>query len=607
MALDDYRVIDYPEKTSVDNTDFVMTDSESNGTNKYQVSRIITEAEAKVAAAVAAEAGAREAADEALQDDIDTRATSAELAAEAAAREEADDALKEDLINEIEVTGKSFDLTWISGYTIDTDTSTGSFGIREYSGRRYAGPFKSITDFSVVPNVNQVSVIATDSNGRSTLNTGFKNTRIEVSASAGENFYVLCSFDNDEYVPAVIVTGELSNINSLSDIIAYVIGNNVFRFLRGNLTDGINVSSTEYAMYQQNISVLPFDLVIPISDLIRIKIFTYDDVSGANPTALGYVNENSDYTLKKSTYFRIGVHYRSGVSGIKMSDKIGMYETEMYKALVFYANDYRHYNLMDCIDTVLLRLRHIPINNNIRVINHRGYNVEYPENTLLAFKKSRERGFNAVETDVRFTSDGVAVCLHDSTINRTSNGTGNIADMTYETALTYDFGAWKNPAYAGQKLPTFEEFLKLCRNIGLHAYIELKVGTQEQIEGLVDMVTRCGMKDHVTWISYNTPQLAYVKNVDDSARLGLLGNTITQTLITNYALTLKTEKNEVFMSTDYNNLTNEIVDLCIENGLPIEVFTLNEMSALDNLNTYVTGITTDCLQANVYLYEKYLQ
>ena len=62
MALDDYRVIDYPEKTSVDNTDFVMTDSESNGTNKYQVSRIITEAEAKVAAAVAAEAEAREAA-----------------------------------------------------------------------------------------------------------------------------------------------------------------------------------------------------------------------------------------------------------------------------------------------------------------------------------------------------------------------------------------------------------------------------------------------------------------------------------------------------------------------------------------------------------------
>jgi lysophospholipase L1-like esterase len=96
MALDDYRVIDYPEKTSVDNTDFMMIDSESSGTNKYQVQRIITEAEAKVAAAVAAEAEAREAADDALQDDIDTRATSAELAAETAAREAAVTELKAD-------------------------------------------------------------------------------------------------------------------------------------------------------------------------------------------------------------------------------------------------------------------------------------------------------------------------------------------------------------------------------------------------------------------------------------------------------------------------------------------------------------------------------
>lgn len=515
--------------------------------------------------------------------------------------------LKNQLIGEIEVTGKTFDLTWISGYTIDTNVSTGAFVIREYSGRRYAGPFKSIADFSVIPNVNQVAVIATDSNGRSTLNTRFKNTRIEVSASVGENFYILCDFDNDDYVPTALVEGDLLNINTLSDIIAYVIGNNVFRFLRGNLTDGINVSNTEYAMYQQNISVLPFDLIIPVSNLVRIKVFTYDDESGTNPTALGYVNENSDYTLKKNTCFRIGVHYRSNVTGIKMSDTIGMYETTMYKSLVFYANDYTHYNLMDCIDTELLKLRHIPINQNISVINHRGYNVEYPENTLLAFRKSRERGFNAVETDVRFTSDGVAVCLHDGTINRTSNGTGAIADMTYETALTYDFGSWKNSAYAGQKIPTFEEFLKLCRNIGLSAYVELKVGTQEQINALVRSAIKCGMKRHITWISYHTPLLAYVKDADDTARLGLLINTITQSSITNYALTLKTGKNDVFMGTDYNNLTNEIVDLCIENNLPIEVFTLDTMSALDGLNTYVTGITTNCLQANVYLYEKHIQ
>lgn len=97
MALENYRIIEYPEKTEVDTSDYMLVDSESNGTNKYQVKRIITEAEAKVTAAVTAEADAREAADEALQTDINTRATKAELAAEATAREEADAALKEDL------------------------------------------------------------------------------------------------------------------------------------------------------------------------------------------------------------------------------------------------------------------------------------------------------------------------------------------------------------------------------------------------------------------------------------------------------------------------------------------------------------------------------
>ena len=97
MALEDYRVIDYPEKTSVDNTDYVLIDSSTNGTNKYQLSRILAQASAEMAAQVAAEAEAREAADDALQDDIDTRATSAELAAETAAREAAVTELKADL------------------------------------------------------------------------------------------------------------------------------------------------------------------------------------------------------------------------------------------------------------------------------------------------------------------------------------------------------------------------------------------------------------------------------------------------------------------------------------------------------------------------------
>lgn len=84
MALENYRPIQFPEKTEIDNTDVVLIDSSTNGTNKYQLSRITAEAEAKVNAAVAAEATARDAA----------------IAAETAAREQADADLKADLTTE---------------------------------------------------------------------------------------------------------------------------------------------------------------------------------------------------------------------------------------------------------------------------------------------------------------------------------------------------------------------------------------------------------------------------------------------------------------------------------------------------------------------------
>ena len=125
------------------------------------------------------------------------------------------------------------------------------------------------------------------------------------------------------------------------------------------------------------------------------------------------------------------------------------------------------------------------INYFVKGINHRGANLEAPENTLPAFKLSKKNGFMYVETDVAFTSDNVAVLLHDETIDRTSNGTGNISQLTYDYVRSLDFGSWFSSEYAGTKIPSLDEFLTLCRNLSLHPYLELKSSghyTQEQID-----------------------------------------------------------------------------------------------------------------------------
>lgn len=244
---------------------------------------------------------------------------------------------------------------------------------------------------------------------------------------------------------------------------------------------------------------------------------------------------------------------------------------------------------------------------NVKAVNHRGYSTEAPENTIPAYILSKKKGFTYVECDVSFTSDGVAVLLHDGTIDRTSNGSGSISSMTYAEVLMYDFGSWKSSDYTGTKIPTFEEFIMTCKGIGLHPYIELKSNggyTQEQIIGIVDMVESCGMEGKVTYISFNATFLGYVKTADSKARLGYLADVTDSTIAT--ANDLKTGENEVFMDVSYSNVTEEKVALCIENELPLEIWTVNSQSVIESMNNYVSGVTSDSLIAGKILYDKYM-
>lgn len=238
-------------------------------------------------------------------------------------------------------------------------------------------------------------------------------------------------------------------------------------------------------------------------------------------------------------------------------------------------------------------------------IAHRGFSDVAPENTLPAFKLAKEKGFNYAECDVQFTSDGVPVLLHDETINRTSNGTGNIADLTYAQVSQYDFGAWKG--YEGTKIPTFEEFISLCKSIGVHAYIELKSPasfTTERIGGLLATVKKYRMQKKVTWISFNSSWLGIVKTLDPTARLGFIAGGVDSSVITTTA-SLKTETNEVFLDMNGTlSMSDSFIESAIASDIPIEVWfgTTNKGTILA-LNRYISGVTNNGLLAGNIIYE----
>ena len=274
-----------------------------------------------------------------------------------------------------------------------------------------------------------------------------------------------------------------------------------------------------------------------------------------------------------------------------------------------YKWDGKLYN-MDVADTTSATS---PETTLVKSVNHRGYGTA-PENTLSAYKLSAEKGFKYVEADIEFTSDNIPVLLHDSTVDRTSNGSGYINNMTLAEVRALDFGSWKSSAYAGEKIPTFDEFICLCKNLGLHPYIELKASpTENQVRELVTKVRSYGMIRECTWISFNAQPLEYVRNADSKARLGFLSDYFTKTAL-NTALALRNNENEVFMDVKYTNILYGTQSAgyayydAIEYEMPVEVYTINSDSTLVSTMEqypYITGVTSDTVHAGRTLYSKF--
>lgn len=246
----------------------------------------------------------------------------------------------------------------------------------------------------------------------------------------------------------------------------------------------------------------------------------------------------------------------------------------------------------------------------VNSIAHRGYSDLAPENTLPAFALAKKLGFKYAEADVAFTKDSVPVMIHDDTIDRTSNGSGTVGNLNYQDLLKYDFGSWKNSKYTGTKIPTFTEFILLCKNIGLHPYIEIKHNasySKDQILQLVNIVRQCGMIGKITWITYKYEYLQYIIEADDTARVGFLfGRTgdysINDELVTKL-INLRTGKNISFLPIKNSLVTTDGISKCIAENIPIEVWTVDTENEILALNPYISGVISNKLSFGEVLYK----
>jgi glycerophosphoryl diester phosphodiesterase len=150
------------------------------------------------------------------------------------------------------------------------------------------------------------------------------------------------------------------------------------------------------------------------------------------------------------------------------------------------------------------------------IASHRGGGATAPENTLPAIAAALAAGFDYVEVDVALTADRKPVLMHDSTVDRTTDGHGAVAALTLAQVKDLDAGAWFDPQFAGTRVPTLTEFLDLLDASGHRAIVELKgVWDAAAVSAAIAQISARDLERRVAISSFDARTLALVASASE--------------------------------------------------------------------------------------------
>lgn len=152
---------------------------------------------------------------------------------------------------------------------------------------------------------------------------------------------------------------------------------------------------------------------------------------------------------------------------------------------------------------------------------HRGNRAVFPENTLSAFKQAVADGADIIETDLQVTADGHFLCVHDDTLDRTTDGSGLVADFTLDQARSYNAAATR-PDLPAEMIPTLHEVAQVV-NAPLVVAFELKSDAfldRSVCELFSAEIRKLRLEDRVIILSFSAQRLASVRAVDPTLPIG---------------------------------------------------------------------------------------
>lgn len=216
------------------------------------------------------------------------------------------------------------------------------------------------------------------------------------------------------------------------------------------------------------------------------------------------------------------------------------------------------------------------------VIAHRGVALEAPENTLPAIAKAVDLGCAMAEIDLRYTADGEVVLMHDATVDRTTDGTGRVAEKTLSELRGLDAGGASGAAFRGTRVPTLREAVELARG-----RIELYLDLKEQDPGpVVRQIEQLGARSLVVYRPYTYRALRQILSQTPPARVLIdLGDWVQAPRLIG---TLRRELPTGALSSDWGNWTASGVADARRHRMATFVNVLGPNDTPENLGRAVT-------------------
>ena len=242
-----------------------------------------------------------------------------------------------------------------------------------------------------------------------------------------------------------------------------------------------------------------------------------------------------------------------------------------------------------------------------QIFAHRGSKSNRPENTLAAFSEAVRVGVDGIELDVHLTKDNQVVVIHDESIDRTTNGTGLIRDMTFEEIRQYSAGSWFDTQYKFEKIPLLSEVLDLLKEMNFIGVLNIEIKTDNyQYIGLEkktsDLLTSQNLPFSHIYCSFNLQSLTCLYELEAESELCYLMSTSDKKIQKGLTLEYITSLHPSIKWIKKN--TNQIKKI----KKPIRAWTVNnDLDMYLAFNHQLSGIITDYPELALQLKKQYTE